>query len=756
MMADYDFSTLNDKDFEILVVDLLSRDFNTRVERFKSGKDGGVDGRFFCEDGGEVVIQCKHWIKSGITKLIDSLEKVELPKVNKLNPKKYYLVTSLELSRANKINIQNIFSKYMGNESYIYGKEDLNNLLRKYPEVEKINYKLWFLSTGVLENIINADVLGRSKYKLEEIKELNKLFVQTKNYEDAIHHLERLNSIIISGQPGIGKTTLADQLCMFYLGKGFEFYLIEDSVSEVERVYKDDKKQVFLFDDFLGSNFLEAIQGKEDSKIVSFIARVKRDKNKRFILTSRTNILNQGRNLSMQFEVAKINKNEFELHLCNYTEFDKAKILYNHIYFSDLEEQYIEQFYMDKRYRLIINHKNFNPRLISFLTDDQRVDKSISSEKYWDYFFQSMNSPEDIWGNVFDRQLTGIYIDVVVAVTLNQSRIDEEKLLSFFNVLNFEKYKGDAKLDFSIVMRTLVGSLLNRSSNYGRVEYTLFNPSIADYIYSRFLKNESYLEQLIILLQSCNAVVNLLKIAKENMINEDVVERVANNLIKFNVEKDEFILSCNSLRIFSEMLYKVKFSMFFINYLKGKDSYFLSLDASETLTEHINLIIYIIESNLWSLSESENLEILNKYSDHIVSMDYDELVSFGRLLTILDVATKENIYKTLKVAIVSLCENNIHSWVTESDTFNHVVEESQYDESDLIRYVDEILSEFHIEFDEYDYGDVYASVDMDAIISANQTAYADDKREEEYSGFRQREFEGFISIDPIEDLFDRG
>mgnify|MGYP006317386771 FL=1 len=34
MMSDYDFSTLNDKDFEILVVNLLSAEFGIKIERF--------------------------------------------------------------------------------------------------------------------------------------------------------------------------------------------------------------------------------------------------------------------------------------------------------------------------------------------------------------------------------------------------------------------------------------------------------------------------------------------------------------------------------------------------------------------------------------------------------------------------------------------------------------------------------------------------------------------------------------------------
>jgi hypothetical protein len=44
-MSDYDFQTLNDKEFEILCVDLLWAHLEKRFERFKPGKDAGVDGR---------------------------------------------------------------------------------------------------------------------------------------------------------------------------------------------------------------------------------------------------------------------------------------------------------------------------------------------------------------------------------------------------------------------------------------------------------------------------------------------------------------------------------------------------------------------------------------------------------------------------------------------------------------------------------------------------------------------------------------
>ena len=71
-MIDYDFSTLNDKEFENLSIDLISKDKDKRFERFKAGKDGGIDGRFYHNNGSQEVVQCKHYLKTGFSGLIAS------------------------------------------------------------------------------------------------------------------------------------------------------------------------------------------------------------------------------------------------------------------------------------------------------------------------------------------------------------------------------------------------------------------------------------------------------------------------------------------------------------------------------------------------------------------------------------------------------------------------------------------------------------------------------------------------------------
>ncbi len=129
-MSDYDFKTLNDKEFEILCADLLSEVEGQRFERFKPGKDAGVDGRYFTDDNNEVILQCKHWGNTPLKQLLNALRAIEKPKLERLKPHRYILAISNHLSRADKKSIKNILSPYLLSESDVYGNEDLNDLLK--------------------------------------------------------------------------------------------------------------------------------------------------------------------------------------------------------------------------------------------------------------------------------------------------------------------------------------------------------------------------------------------------------------------------------------------------------------------------------------------------------------------------------------------------------------------------------------------------------------------------------------------------
>jgi hypothetical protein len=74
-MTEYELTRLNDKEFEALSVHIVQELTGRRVERFKPGKDKGVDGRFFLVGTSEGIVQAKHWQQSGIAAFLAHLAK---------------------------------------------------------------------------------------------------------------------------------------------------------------------------------------------------------------------------------------------------------------------------------------------------------------------------------------------------------------------------------------------------------------------------------------------------------------------------------------------------------------------------------------------------------------------------------------------------------------------------------------------------------------------------------------------------------
>ena len=239
-MADYDFSTLNSSDLEELVCDLLNLDQPEgsiiKYKTFKDGKDKGIDLLYSTEKNiYEQVGQVKRYYRTGYDGLYQVLKNTEVKNVNILKPNKYIVATSVDLSFANTESIKDLFGDYINDLNDIYGKKDLNRLIENHEEILNSHYKLWLSDFSILKKILGSELEFRSAHFEEyELKRRLRIYIKTSIFDEAREALKKNKFIIITGEPGVGKTTLAEMLDYQYIAEEYKLAYSFDDIKGAE------------------------------------------------------------------------------------------------------------------------------------------------------------------------------------------------------------------------------------------------------------------------------------------------------------------------------------------------------------------------------------------------------------------------------------------------------------------------------------------------------------------------------------------
>ncbi|MBZ9996235.1 restriction endonuclease [Mesorhizobium sp. BH1-1-4] len=481
-MSDYDFHQLSPYDFEIITRDLLQARDGFILESFKTGRDGGIDFRHASAAKGKIIVQCKHYQATGIDGLLASLRK-EVPKVLALNPDRYIVVTSLGLTPNNKGDIASLFGPYITSTDDIVGRDDLNNYLGLYKHIETAHYKLWLASTNVLQVVLNNAEKTRSDFEVQRIYRNLKKYVQSGAYKTARDILDEHNVLIISGQPGVGKTTLAEMLMYERLEKGAQPIVVNSDIEEARKQFNIEVPQIFYYDDFLGASFLgqqSAFVGKNhDRDLLRFVEMVSASKTSRLILTTREHILQQAMAMSERVSGAGLIDRRCVLDIRDYSLHQKARILYNHIYFSDLPRAYREALLAGGFYRKIIDHGKFNPRLVEWLSSYSRV-RSVPPDKYQAFVLSLLDNPAHIWLHAYTEQLSDSSRSMLLALHSMGGAGPNEAVLALFGRLNehrAQKYNYTRRTDDQLrSMKELTDAFVGSTGN--GLQY--INPSVGD------------------------------------------------------------------------------------------------------------------------------------------------------------------------------------------------------------------------------------------------------------------------------------
>ena len=511
------YANLNDMEFEALCRDIMERKLGVSLRRFGPGRDGGVD---LTDDANtkSIVVQVKHYRSSSTKQLVSSLKK-ELNNVTALSPQQYYICCSRELSAENIKELYLHFSTYMDHSDNIITLLEIDDFLKKSEnrDILKKHFKLWLDDTGILQELNNDDIFVDCDAFLDDAEELHKLFVRTTAFDRALNALENDQTLCIIGDPGVGKSITSKMLVLHYAAQGYRVRYtsnVSDLASLKSSLRNDDAaKEVILLDDCFGQAYFE-MKSTQSSELITLIKYVKRRPNKILILNSRVTIFQEAQQRQRDL-VHCLERKDFKVHLLDINKLsaeEKAKILYNHLAFSGIPNDYFEDIKKDRRYLKIIDHRNYNPRIIEFVCSPKRY-CSVSSNKFFSLFQRHLDNPKEMWKDEYDDRLMPedrILLQTIYSLSATTVNAEAVRLCFERRIANIQSI--DKTVDqFSRALQRLNEGFIKILDNRGTKEISMQNPSVNDFLDGRLLRNTAERAELV----SSICMVNQLRLLPE-------------------------------------------------------------------------------------------------------------------------------------------------------------------------------------------------------------------------------------------------
>ncbi|MBK8827980.1 MAG: AAA family ATPase [Saprospiraceae bacterium] len=224
-MNNFDFhNLLAPTEFETFCTHVLEiRENPIKFTTYRRGRDGGIDIKS-TNTQEKIIGQCKLYIPQNERGLINNLKK-ELLKCKRLKLDRYIICVNINLSVSLSKEILELFKGYKRCEEDIIDGQKLNKYLEQpaYEYLFKIYSKLLVPNLKAveiaLEKVINRKFYNISRTFLLDLIDKHKLYHNTEQLQHLIQKLEEDKVIILSGNPGVGKTTTAKMIANYFINR---------------------------------------------------------------------------------------------------------------------------------------------------------------------------------------------------------------------------------------------------------------------------------------------------------------------------------------------------------------------------------------------------------------------------------------------------------------------------------------------------------------------------------------------------------
>lgn len=375
-------------------------------------------------------------------------------------------------------------------------KELIEKVVEVYNSWERSNTRIEKINKEIKTDIINSNEDIIEQNRINEIIEENDVFVKTKPFIEAKEKLEKDNIVLLHGEPWVGKTTIANELVKIYKEKGYKFiYGRANEIGEVEEKVTLNKGQkvICLVDDFLGSNVNHLKNSELDSCLNDLIKKFKNSDDQKLILTTRTYIYNNAKELFHKFYQCTENIEEELVDVGDYANIEKAQILYKHLEKNNLlwTSKYIELL-DSKYYKTIIMHPNFNPGMIAHICET--IDK-IDKNKTIEYIEELLKDPKKIWDKEYNK--LNFYEQILLNIIALFGYETPEKYIKEQFIANLSD-ENSTKTEILKLENEFERALITLTISFVKIEFNKNNDkvldtckhSVRDYIISKIKNKE--------------------------------------------------------------------------------------------------------------------------------------------------------------------------------------------------------------------------------------------------------------------------
>ncbi|WP_410635949.1 restriction endonuclease [Amycolatopsis sp. cmx-4-83] len=530
-MDAFDLGRLSPYDFEMLCRDLFEQITGLAFEVFPQGRDQGIDLRHVADDGRLTIIQCKHWPRGSSARLVRTMLGDERTKVRALAPARYLLATSIELTAAAKDQLAEGLAPYVTGVGDIYGVDQLVEELRKRPEIVDRHFRLWLSSTAVLQTLLRKESVVRSAALLSDIEQRALTFVPTPAFLEAKLLLAEHSVCIVTGGPGIGKTSIAKMLAATYHQQGYELVEISRDADEINAAWREDTPQFFYYDDFLGrSTFGDKLGKNEDGRLLQVVERVRSTAGKQLVMTTRDYLFKQAEQAYGRLGETDLSPVMYFVNPVGFDADVAAKVLYSLVHHSGIPVAEKRRFGDQWVWFGLVYSPNFNPRLAERTLGLSGFSGAPAS-RVAEEMALNFEKPERVWERVVEEELddTCVHVLELISVLDAGSGVSVEELGGVWR--RYARAAGKSH-DLPVLHRSLKaldGALLTIfDRGAGRPWVRLHNPSVQEYLQGRLHRGRCDLDALIDCLEEPEHLARLFIVGtnvRDGLITEKLSQR---------------------------------------------------------------------------------------------------------------------------------------------------------------------------------------------------------------------------------------